>query len=185
MKKSLLIVLVSSLVMFSPALAQTAPPGGPNPAMREKFQEMRPVFDLVGSVMLMLDLDKQKSLGFTKSQAQKLLPLLKDLRTRTDLKPKDAEKILARIEDKILSEKQLKWMDDTQLKREEERRKQFEANPNAFGQGGPGAGQAGGTSGRSAMFQAVMNGKPFNPFRDAEMSKPCLELIALLERRQT
>jgi hypothetical protein len=171
-------------VMFSPALAQTAPPGGgPSPEMRERFQQMRPVFDLMGNVMLILDLDQQKGLTLTKAQAQKLLPVLKDLRSRADLKPKDAEKILANIEDKILTEKQLKWMDETQLKREEERRKRFES-----GQVGPGApggapGGAAGGAGRGAMFQAVMSGKPFNPFKDAEMGKPCADLIKLLEKR--
>jgi hypothetical protein len=181
--KKILFALVSSLAMFAPALAQSAPPAsGPNAEIRERFQQMRPVFDLMGNVMLMLDLDKEKGLAFTKAQAQKLLPVLKDLRSRADLKPADAEKILANIEDKILTEKQLSWMDDTQLKRAEERRKRFEASGGVAGQMAQGGGRTGGPGG-GAMFQAVMSGKPFNPFKDAEMGKPCADLIKLLEKR--
>jgi uncharacterized membrane protein YgcG len=185
MKKLVLFALVSSLVLLSPALAQA--PGGPNPAMRERFEALRPVFELMQSINLALEVDKQKGLAFNKPQAQKFLPVLKDLRTRADLKPKDAEKILTTIEDKILTAKQLQWIDDTRLKREEERRKRMAANNGGgFGQGGPGggAGAGGGQGGPGgAMFQAVMSGKPFNPFKDAEMGKSCVELLALLEKR--
>lgn len=107
------------------ALAQ----GGPSnlsPEMRQRFEAYRPVLDLVATVGLLDELDKQRGLAFTKAQAQKLLPILRDLQTRTDLKPAEASKILSNIEDNILTPAQLKWMDQTILQQREEARQRRE-----------------------------------------------------------
>jgi hypothetical protein len=189
MKKFIVGLFVSSLMVGAPpAVAQQ---GGfaPDPATQAKFKAYQPVFDLVGRVSLMTELDAQKGLTFTKAQAKTLVPVLKDLQTRADLKPKDATAILTKIEDKILTEKQLVWLDDTQLKREEERRKNFQngggqpggsGGPGAGGNGGPGGGPGGG---RGGMFKAIQDGTPFNPFKDDRMGKPLADLIALLSKR--
>jgi hypothetical protein len=190
--KRFLAMIAAVLALFSVSLAQTGGTGGPDPAMRARMQAYQPVFDLTGRVSLMLEMDKQKGLAITKAQAKTLLPILKDLQTRADLKPKDATTILSKIEDKILTDKQVTWLDDTQLQREEERRQRFQNGgggaPNAAG--APGAGGAQGAAGgarpggaRGGMFQAISQGKPFNPFKDDRMGKPLADLIALLAKR--
>ncbi len=159
-----------------PSGQQGGPPDGPggrfapDPAMRAKMEKYRPVLDLVQSIRNLGDVDKETKLAFTKSQAKTLLPILKDLAARADLKPSDATKILSNIEDKILTPAQLKWLDEQQLKRDEERRKRMaEAQKSGTGQvrlpgfgGGNNANRQGGSGG---MFQAIQDGKPFNPFK--------------------
>lgn len=172
----LLMVLVSSLVLITPALAQG---GTPDPAFRERMRAMQPIFDLTGRVSLMLELDAQPKLKITQAQAKLLLPVLKDLQTRPALSAKEATAILANIENKILTDSQLIWLDDTQLKRAEERRKQFES-----GGGAGGFPAAGGAGGPPPMFQAMQSGKPFNPFKlDNRAKKSLTDLIALLAKR--
>jgi hypothetical protein len=109
------------------------------------------------------------------------------------LKPADATKILTNIEDKILNDKQVTWMDDTRLKRQEERRKQAAANggnnggvrlPGVGGtgqggnrQGGPGGGD------RRAQMEAMLNGKPFNPFKSGRGQESLKALSDLIVKR--
>ncbi len=191
MKKYLLILTSSlalvSTALFPSALAQTgAPGGGPSdPAVRARMQAMQPIFDLVGRVSLLGEMDAQKGLALTKAQAKALLPILKDLQLRADLKAKDATLILAKIEDKILTDKQVTWLDDTQLKREEERRQRFQngGTPPTGNAGPVGSGTPPPGAGRGGMFQAIQAGKPFNPFKDERMGQPLTELIAQLAKR--
>lgn len=192
-------LLISGLCAF--AVAQQGQPGGgggfaPNPAMREKMKKYQPWFDLTNTINLMVDVDKEKGLAFTKTQAKTAMPILKDLATRAVLKPEDASKMTTTLEDKVISDKQLKWMDDTQLKRDEERRKrQAEAQAaNASnngvrlpGIGGGGGGNrpagAGGAGGQSGMFDAMMNDKPFNPFKVGRGAETLKNLTTLLSKK--
>lgn len=178
------LALLSSLVLAQEIIIQQQGPGPQqaDPEARKRFEQYRPVFDLMSSLRLMLELDRQKNLSFSKAQAQKLLPMLKDLQTRADLKPADAAKILTNIEDKILTPAQLKWMDETQLKRQEEMRQRAQNGgggpdnlrvPGPGGQGGP----------RGSLFQAIQQGKPFNPFKEDPAKKTLTDLIALLSKR--
>ena len=199
------LVVLAFAAVLSSAMAQQGPGGGGGQGgppglsqqQREAMQKYRPVFDLMGTVNLMLEVDKQKGLGFTKAQAKLALPVLKDLAGRANLPPKDAEKILATLEDKILSEQQVAWMDDARLKREEERRKRFQQQggntqggpsirvPGAGGIGGgrPGGGQGGPGGGRGEMFRAIMDGKPFNPFKTGPGADDIKTLTALIQKR--
>ncbi len=201
MRKPLLFTLaISSL--FALAIAQQAPPPGggfgQNPAMQAKFKKYQPWFDLTNTVTLMNDVDKEKGLAFTKAQAKLALPILKDLANRAVLKPEDATKITTTLEDKVINDKQLKWMDDTQLKRDEERRKQMAARaaanaanntsavrlPGVGGAGNrpPGAGGPGG-GGQRAMFDAIMNDKPYNPFKAGRGADALKTLTDTLSKR--
>ncbi|RIH92420.1 hypothetical protein Mgrana_01716 [Meiothermus granaticius NBRC 107808] len=182
----------------SPTPAPSSPGGrtGMSDEMRKKLQAYRPVFDLTQSVALMNELDRQKGLAFSKAQAQKLLPLLKGLTTRSDLKPAEADKILSTIEDTILTDAQLQWMDTTRLAREEQLRQRTQAQGQQ-GQGGvrlPGAPPIGGLGGqrsgqtrqggsRAGLFQALQEGKPFNPFKEGRAKENLEALIALLGQR--
>jgi hypothetical protein len=214
MKKFLAIIAILSSLLLGNSFAQGdpggpppgAPPGGgpgggfgrnTDPKMQAAFKKYQPVFDLMSTINLMVDMDKEKTMAITKEQAKKLVPILKDLGSRADLKPADATKILTNIEDKILNDKQVTWMDDTRLKQQEERRKRAAANgangavrlpglPGAGnGQGGQNANRPAGAGGpggdRKAQMEAMLNGKPFNPFktgRGQENLKALTDLIA-------
>jgi hypothetical protein len=207
MKKILAIIAIVSSLLLSHSFAQGDPGGPPpggnpgggfgrntDPKMQAAFKKYQPVFDLVGTVNLLVDMDKEKTMAITKDQAKKLAPILKDLGSRPDLKPADATKILTNIEDKILTDKQVTWMDDTRLKQQEERRKRAAANGagnnggvrlpgvGGTGQGGNRPAGAGGPGGdRRAQMEAMLNGKPFNPFktgRGQENLKALSDLIA-------
>lgn len=165
------------------ALAQGGPPNL-SPEVRQRLEAYRPVLDLVATIGLLDELDMQRGLAFTKAQAQKLLPILRDLQNRSDLKPAEASKILSNIEDNILTPAQLKWIDQTILKQREEARQRREnagQNPQ-MGQGNfQGQPRQGGPGG---FFQAVTQGKPYNPFKEQPRAADNLKnLIALLSRR--
>jgi hypothetical protein len=199
-KRYLVTVLIFGVMAF--AVAQQAQPGGQppgggfrnNPAMQAKMKKYQPWFDLTSTISLMGDVDKEKSLAFTKVQAKLALPILKDLATRAVLTPADAAKITTTLEDKVVTDVQLKWMDETQLKRDEERRKRQAAAQGANassnsvrlpGLGGtgnrpPGAGAPGGQSG---MFDAIMNDKPFNPFKTGRSADALKALTNALSKR--
>ncbi len=205
MRKPILFTLaISSL--FALAIAQGGPPAGggggggfnQNPAMQAKIKKYKPWFDLTNTITLMNDVDKEKGLAFTKAQAKLALPILKDLATRAVLKVEDATKITTTLEDKVINDKQLKWMDDTQLKRDEERRKQQAARaaanaannsstgirlPGVGGAGGGGNRPAGAGGGQRGMFDAIMNDKPFNPFKVGRSADALKTLTDTLSKR--
>jgi hypothetical protein len=206
MKKILAIIAVLSGLLLGSSFAQGdpggpppgAPPGGgfgrnADPKMQAAFKKYQPVFDLMSTINLLVDMDKEKAVAISKDQAKKLAPVLKDLGSRADLKPADATKILMNLEDKILTDKQVTWMDDTRLKRQEERRKQAAANGangavRLPGVPGTGNGQntnrpAGAGGDRRAQMEAMLNGKPFNPFKSGRGQENLKALTALIAKR--
>ncbi|GGJ51925.1 hypothetical protein [Deinococcus roseus] len=107
---------VTLLVLsLSPALAQQAQTGnqtqGQNSQMRAEMDKIRPILDLSREIRQLGNLHKQKGLAISKAQAAKLIPILKDLQTRKSLTATQADSILVKIEDTILSDKQLTWLD--------------------------------------------------------------------------
>jgi hypothetical protein len=188
------------------------PPNDQRGAMRAVMEKYRPWFDLSESLSLMQEVDKQKGLEFSKAQVKIGLPVLTDLSKRATLATKDATKILDTLETKFVSAKQLIWMDKTRLAREEERRKRAEArrlaqqgtgqtpNVGALAQGAAsgrpvGAGgfgtRPGGANGQAgtpdprarAMFDAMQNNKPFNPFKSGVQADELKKFMALLAKR--
>ena len=180
--------------------------------MRAVMEKYRPWFDLSESLSLMQEVDKQKGLEFSKAQVKIGMPILTDLSKRAALATKDATKILDTLETKFVSAKQLIWMDKTRLAREEERRKRAEArrlqqqgtgqapNVGALAQGAAsgrpaGAGgfgtRPGGQNGQTgtpdprarALFDAMQNNKPFNPFKSGVQSDELKKFMALLAKR--
>ncbi len=207
MKKYLTLSLV--FLTLSSAFAQTATPGGANgganPARRAQFAKFQSIFDLSSTINLIPDVDKETGLAFTKDQAKKLLPILADLAKRPGIKPEEATKILDNIENKILTIKQLQKMDEIRLKQAEDRRKRREANPNgggfAGGNGGNGGGNgnggnAGGNGGgngggnaangggpRGGGFADLLQGKPYNPFKEGRGKQTLDDAVALLKKK--
>lgn len=195
------ILIAATLLALGVGFAQTPPPpdsphpggpaGGVSDAVRKKLQAYRPVFDLTATVQMMSQVDTQKGLAFTRAQAQKLLPILKDLGARADLKPAEAEKILGGIEDNVLSDPQLRWMDTTRLAREEQLRQRAQGQAGGGGLrlpggphlGGSGDGQGGGGGAHGGFFQAIQEGKPFNPFKEGRAKESLDSLIALMTKR--
>ncbi|HEX2863268.1 MAG TPA: hypothetical protein VHN99_01760 [Deinococcales bacterium] len=223
-KVTLGLVFTLGTLAGASALAQGAPPDAPggttqqgqfNPAqaakMRAAFQKLQPVTDMSQEIGLFPELDKAKGLAFTKAQAQKLLPILKDLASRKDIKPADADKILANIEDHILTAAQLKWIDTTILAQQEQARQRAAARAKAAGTTGgarggfiPGVGGFGGGFGgnrggpntqqsaqarqaaqadRQSMMDAILNGKAYNPFKYGRAKTTLADLIATLSKR--
>lgn len=195
------VLTISAMVLSSLALAQPGQgpgqgPGNFSPELRKKLEAYRPVLELSTLVRMLADVDKEKKLAFSKAQAGKLLPILKDLKTRADIKPADAEKILANIEDKILTDAQLDWIDKTRLERQEEARRRQEQNGQGqqgqgvrvpglppVGGGNQQGGQRQGGPGGGGFFRAIMEGKPVNPFADGRGKENIEEIIAVLSKR--
>ncbi|BAW00741.1 uncharacterized protein TTMY_0328 [Thermus thermophilus] len=151
-----------------------------DPAVRERLQAYRPVFELVGTVRLLLEMDGQRGFTLTKAQAQRLLPLLRRLQSLPDLKPVEAERILTEIEEKILTPAQLKWLDTRRLEVQRARQAPPEGQRPGNGQGQRGANPGGQGPGG---FQALLRGEPFNPFRQGGAAEDLKALIARLEKR--
>lgn len=191
-----------SAALLTPALAQTAPGAGngPTPAQQAQFKKYQPVFDLTRTVGLMAELDANKPTALSKAQAGQLLPMLKELGTRADLKPADATKILNTIEDSVLTDAQVTKLDDLTLKRQEEARARRAQNGGGqagaglrFGipgvPGGAGAGQGqrpggpGGPGGRGGLFAAIQSGQPFNPFKAGRSADALKALVAALQKK--
>jgi hypothetical protein len=148
---------------------------GQNPQMQAAMKKYQSWFDLMSTIRLMSEVDKQPKLTFTKAQTQKMLPTLKSLQTKVALTPQEATTIITLLEDKVISVAQLKWMDATVLKQAEDRRKRQEAqrlaqqnttNPaqalGALGQGAanPQAGAAGQGGNRGQGGLAGAAGRP-------------------------
>jgi hypothetical protein len=189
------IALISAVVIvsLSSSSAYAQPPGG---GQQGQFQELRKIFELMATLNDLSSLDKEKGLGFTKDQAKKFLPILKDIQTRSKLSPKDAEGVIVSIEN-ILTDKQLEYMDNLVM----ERQKQFEERRSRAGQGqgggfrpqgggqaggpviiGPGGGQGGGQAEGFAMFSTIQRGG--NPFQSTErLSKMLSDLVAQVEKK--
>ncbi len=200
-KKTLLLAL---LLAVTPALAQTAP-GAPNPALRAQFQKYQSVFDLTGTVNLLGQLDADKKTAITGTQAKALLPILQDLAKRSDLKPADAQKILDKLEDGVLTDAQVARLDDLTLQRQEQARARRAQAGNQGAQGGglrvpgvPGLGRGGGfggggnrqggtaqggAGGRGGLFAAIQGGQPFNPFTQGREADDLKTLIAALQKK--
>ncbi|WP_045245982.1 hypothetical protein [Thermus filiformis] len=158
------------LLVLGFVLGVSAQQGPPDPALRERFQALRPVFELAATVRLLLEMDQEKGLAFSRAQAQRLVPLLKRLAALPDLKPQEAEKALAEIEDKILTPAQLKWLDTRRLALERERQNRQGPPPGTSPQG-------------SQAFQALARGEPFNPLRQGPAAEALKTLLARLEKR--
>lgn len=158
-----------------------------DPEMRKKLEAFQPVFELTRLVAILSEVDKQKGLAFTKAQAKKLLPILKDLLSRGELKPADAEKVQVTIEDNILNATQLKWIDTTQLERDKQMRLHGQQGQGQQAQGQQGQVQHQGRPGdpgeRGGFFQAIQQGKPFNPFKEGRSNENLDAIIAVLSKR--
>jgi hypothetical protein len=213
MKKLIATAAIVSSLVLSPVLAQTDPggpppgngqtapgatPGGraaPSAQMQAAMKKYQPLMDLVSTVNLLAEMDKVKAVSISKDQAKKLAPVLKDLGSRVDLKPADATKILTSLEDKILNDKQVTWLDDAQLKRQEERRKQA-AQTLSSGSSVrlpvsarrtvcvlPRSRLTGHGQSRQPQMDAMLNGKPFNPFKSGRGQENLKALTALVAKR--
>ena len=199
-------ILLALLLAGTPALAQSAP-GAPDPALRAQFQKYQSVFDLSGTVGLLGQLDADKKTAITSAQAKTLLPMLQDLTKRSDLKPADAQKILDKLENNVLTGAQVSKLDDLTLKLQEEARaRRAQAGQNGqggqagqgglrlpgvggfggrggFGGGGQGGNRQGGAGGRGGVFAAIQSGKPFNPFLQGRAADSLKSLIAALQKK--
>ncbi|MCA9835290.1 MAG: hypothetical protein KC422_00180 [Trueperaceae bacterium] len=165
---------------------------GPSPEMRAK---MEPYFNLVTTVSLVLELEKNSDLPLSSEQASALLPLLSELSTSPGYSSERASELLDTIELDILTPEQLIWIDGEFLKRQEtgpEARGGFFGGPPPGGQNGtppqqangnaPANGGPGGRGGPGGFFQKIMAGEPVNMFSDNPNAQALLNELIELER---
>jgi hypothetical protein len=162
-------IALATILAASFAIAQVGPP---DPKMIEKY---KPWFELQNMVNIMLEMDKKPGFAFDSNQAKKATPILKDLGSRVELKLKDARAITLKLEEEVVTTKQLTWIDGERLRRAEEQRKN-DGRPSFAGTGFPGPKVF-------AMIGAMQNDKPFNPFNGGPAEDDLKKLLGLLEKR--
>jgi hypothetical protein len=189
MKRNLLSLLA---LTFSLALAQ-GQFQGPSPELRAKLE---PYFNLMGTVGLVLELEKSSDLPLSPEQAQLLLPILNELASSAGYTPEHASELLDTVELEILSPEQLIWIDSEFLKRQEaaqngERGGFFGGSPPGQAGAPPQGQDRNGSQGRpggpgdpGGFFQKIMAGESVNMFSDNENAKALLdELITLVSAK--
>ena len=147
--KKIMILAGVALLMTGALAAQTTQ----DPAMADAKEKLEVVYDLGRVFGYLHTMDKeQKKLALTPAQVKSLLVIAEKIRTTARLEPKVADGLLTEIEDKILTDPQLIFVDDLAIARLTERTT-----------AGTGAGSAGGVS----PIQSYLNGGAFNPMLDA------------------
>jgi hypothetical protein len=158
---------------FSLVLAQTSPSNS------KLLSTYRGWVDLMGTINALLEMDKQLGLSFGKDQAKKIVPILKHLQTREDLRPQEALEVIEKLErGTASSKKQQQYLETAKRQRDEEIRQ-----ANASG-GRPNLPFVRISFALFGMVQAVENDTiPYNPFRGGPGEDDLQRLKALLEQR--
>lgn len=112
MKRKIFSVFIFLTFLFSLSIAQTQ---SQIPQRRNIMsQEVQYLIRLLRDLR---ELDKDKKVAITKSQAQKLIPILQNLGKVQQLPKKEAEKFINQIEG-VLSDAQLTYLDKLQIERQ-------------------------------------------------------------------
>ncbi len=123
-----------------------------DPAVQEAKAKLEVVYDLGRVFGYIHTMDKeQKNLALSADKAKALVAVGDKIYAAKRLEPKAADALLSEIENKILGDAQLMFVDGLALARQ----------PAA--ESGTGAGSTGGTS----PVQSYISGGPFNPMLDA------------------
>ena len=151
----------------------------------ERLAAMQPIFDLAGTVNLLVEMQAEPELAVDDTQASELLTLLSDLQVVSDLPAEDAGERLRVIEEEIMTLEQLLWLDRQFLERQArgEGQQGFGGGRPGGGPGGPqgeGGGQPGG--GRGGLFQHLAAGESPNLFLQTPLSERLAALLELLQR---
>ncbi len=149
MKKIAAIIVLVSLA-FAPLAAQTTP----DPAIQAAKEKLEVVYDLGRVFGYIHTMDKeQKKLALTSTQAKALSAIGAKILATKRLEPATADAWLQEIENKILTDDQLMFIDGLALERASE----------SVAGSGTGAGSTTGTS----PIQSYLSGGAFNPMLDA------------------
>ncbi len=153
----------------------------------ERLAAMQPIFDLAGTVNLLVEMQAEPELAVDDAQASALLTLLSDLQVVSDLPAEDAGKRLRVIEEEIMTLEQLLWLDRQFLERQARGEGQ-----QGFGGGRPGGGPGGGGpqgegggqpgAGRGGLFQRLAADESPNLFLQPPLSERLAALLELLQR---
>lgn len=182
------------LLSLSPALAQqNQSQTGQNqqrqfdPAMQAKIEQYRPLMDLSRTLRMLGEMHKQKGTEISKTQASKLIPIVKDLQGRKEVKPKDADAILIKVED-LLTDKQITWLDKQQMRppgqgqngqNGQNRQNGQQGQQGQQGQGQNGQGQNRQNRGPGGMM-ALMTAA--NPFKVDPLKTQMADLLTTLQK---
>lgn len=151
------------------AAAQMGNPDIPN-------VQYRPVMELAGTVNWLLEMGQQPDLDFSKDQASKLLPLLRPLAGKKELKAAEATATRNSIEE-LLSPQQHKWL--------EEQRKSLQLLAQKRAIQGRGSSNLKPSyvdflPSSPALTLAMQQGKPFNPFTQVPYAEKLSKLVGML-----
>ncbi len=142
-------ILGLALMVSAGLTAQTTQ----DPVLAAAKEKLEVVYDLGRVYGYIQTMDKeQKKLALTAAQVKSLLATAEKIRGMQRIEPKVGEAMLTEIEDKVLTDAQLTFVDNLAISRLSERTSTQ----------GSGAGAAGGTS----PIQTYLNGGAFNPMLD-------------------
>ncbi len=146
--------IIAAFALISLAVASLAAQTTPDPAIQEAKEKLEVVYDLGRVFGYIHTMDKeQKKLVLTVAQAKALVVIGDKILAAKRIEPATAEAWLIEIEDKILNDGQLMFVDGLAIER---------ASTAATGTG-TGTGSTSGTS----PVQSYMSGGAFNPMLDA------------------
>jgi hypothetical protein len=170
--KKIFLSTFALVLAFSLVLAQTSPSNS------KLLSAYRGWVDLMGTMNTLLEMNKQPGLSMNKDQAKKIVPILKHLQAREDLRPNEALEIMEKLERNTASKTQQQYLETAKQQRNEEIRR-----ANASG-GRPNLPFVRISFALFGMVQAVEKDTvPYNPFRGGPGEDDLQRLKALLEQR--
>ncbi len=138
------------------AFAQMLPD---DPAVRKAKEETVVVFDLGRVLGFLYDMDREEQkLSLSTGQAKDLYALMSRIKGMERIEPDEADDMLVRIEDEILTPDQLMYVDQRIIAREQTRESSTDRKAEKAGGGGGGGGQ---------VLSSYVAGGAFNPMTDA------------------
>ena len=171
--KSRFLIPLTLVFAFSLVVAQTSPSNS------KLLGAYRGWVELMGTINALLEMDKQPGLNVSKDQAKRILPILKHLQFREDLRPKEALEVMEKLERSTAdSKKQRQYLETARQQRDEAIRQ-----ANASG-GRPNLPFVGISFALFGMMQAVENDTvPYNLFRGGPGEDDLQRLKKWLEQR--
>jgi hypothetical protein len=173
MKRPTIFALASTLTVS--LVAQSAHAG----PQQKMITQYRGWMDLMGMVYSLVEMDKQPALALSTDQAKQVLPILKNLSSREDLRPNEAISIIDKLKKEVLpTPKQKQYLEAASQKRDADMRQASGSGgqPNLpFIKFGPSL---------FGMVQAMQNDKqPYNPFRGGPGEDNLKKLSTAIEKR--
>lgn len=173
----LLGLLASAAAQGARPVTRALPPGTAEQleTNAKRLRAYQPVLEFRTSVLFLVDAVNTRRVTLSAAQAERLLPVLTDLVSLPNLTPERASQARRTIEERVLTAEQLAVIDELVLS--------ATPPPGRAQDGlivvGPGAGAPG-----AAMpsLQPLLQGRPYNPFREEDVRRRLEDFLAALQR---